>query len=1741
MKKDTKNRVLAGILSALLILPSLFSCAQTQPGSEGVNGTAAETDKEGYMSEQNNPVIFTSDRTYIPSSSSGAVPPELEGAAITALDTDGGLVKTTSEFELKTAGNIGDEPDAVLSKYIGVFPKSNFSVTKTSEDTYRIRLADEMESDTVYRFTIGSEGKTVNSFAFQTESVFGIKSTLPADLATDVPCNTGIELYFTEPLGMSAGTLSPLITVSGADGTPCKGRVDLYPNKKTAVFIPDDKLDTGSIYTVTVSPSVKGASGRELGGEYSFRFKTDVLTVEESEAKISFWMSDVSPVFSPGDNIVLGYSAGMNYAVYDGYANNELTDGNASVRLFRFSSREDVENAFRDVAVMGRDSVLTELGGLELSGEFDIKPEKGSYSARSLTLPELDAGVYIADVTLRASYGQVSEEYSTVVVIQVTDGRIYTQDSDGGFLVWMNSTAGADCSGKEIKLQLFRFTYGWEYDDEFVTLSGKTDGDGVAYFDLGGYKDCNYAILIAEDGPFYYTSLGGKNAASDYFCYAYTDREVYFSTDRVNIAGIIAPSHEGVELPGYITVKSSLSSVPVKAALNPDGSFTSSVEIDNYDSRVWWSPYYSITVPDGSQVFSDSFSVTHEDKPVYTATMEFDRLFYRFGESGKVTVKASFFDGTPASSLTFEGYFYDCNSSSTYTLVTDEKGEASFSFTLGRAENLYSTYPRNISANCYLLGLEDTNLWASADAYYFQSDAHLHAERTDGDTLTVGLHEFDTDRITKREDFWSPEFPFLGRGVRGSAKVTLVKQEYVKKYDGTTYYDPITKTTSKNWWYDTEYTDIWTRTFSFDGGIFTLDLLDREPGCWYTYRIVYRDAQNGADVEMNLSAQKYSDSTWYYINEGYTVNRDAGDKCADGEQIGFTVYLADSPLTGGRVFYSLYDHSGIVEKGVTGGSFSLTYRVSYLNGYSINTAVFDGRNYQTLYTNFPEYDISSNGLGVEIIPSSEETAPGETMTVKLRVSDSEGSPVSGGAAALSIVDEACFALGDQYTLPLDTYYSPRYCVSVLTGTLSGLPGMANRIRLYGNDGSYSYDAAEEEIMEAPMAMEKAAATGGMGGGAEDTVYVRETFADNPLFDLIFLDENGEAEVSFTVPDNITEWRVTAVAFSSDSGSENVTSAMRLGTSSSGVITTLPFFVNVSLSDTFVTGDDIAASAKVYGSAMTGTADVRYEAQVTDDAGSVMFTSEESGKSDEYAAVTLGKLDAGQYYLQVNAFCGEYSDGVRLPFCVVDDGIVMRVNRTVEPGEIKSINPSLYPVYVSFGDRSCADWLNVLFYISGWENKRLDSRVAAYAARCAYAEYSHTDAPDGSALRSEVNTGSILGILPYVDGDIVTTAKICAAVPELFTGYSKQNLISAVRDSLENGVYTDEKDAAAALLVLASLGEPVLTDLRLAAGSFTDTEAMLYIAAAFASAGDYSSASSVFSAVTAGYASSDGSEYFIAGTNTEESIALTAAALLSASVVSRENAPGMAKYIISHTSSLEIYTLELASFVRAFYPLNPSVSTVRYSVCGEERQLELNCGFCPSIALSKHELEEFEMLSYDEGVTASLSYMGGVTEALGSAGEASDGSIAVSKTIEPYNTALGLYMVTVKYTIKSDRDYISCTLTDRIPTGCRYYGAYMEDYDRSVSDRYCFGYLSNDGGQMMTGYAGMYNPVNRGSALGGRTERACSGTVSYLIRAAAYGSFAVSPAVIQNSETGSFSLSGSGSIVTSAGEWTVDIK
>lgn len=156
------------------------------------------------------------------------------------------------------------------------------------------------------------------------------------------------------------------------------------------------------------------------------------------------------------------------------------------------------------------------------------------------------------------------------------------------------------------------------------------------------------------------------------------------------------------------------------------------------------------------------------------------------------------------------------------------------------------------------------------------------------------------------------------------------------------------------------------------------------------------------------------------------------------------------------------------------------------------------------YINLP-VDPADLTLNVTLKATPEKAKPGDTLTLDLTVTDQKGQPVQ-GEFSLAVVDLAALALTDPNSIDIIPAYYDIQPLSVRTGLTNAI-STRRLLDLSGGRG---------------------------GGGGDGMLTIREEFPDTAYWKADLLtDAQGKAQVTLTLPDNLTTWQVESRGLTKD--------------------------------------------------------------------------------------------------------------------------------------------------------------------------------------------------------------------------------------------------------------------------------------------------------------------------------------------------------------------------------------------------------------------------------------------------------------------------------------------------------------------------------------------------------------------------------------------------------------------------------
>ncbi|MBI1766151.1 MAG: Ig-like domain-containing protein [Acidobacteria bacterium] len=189
-------------------------------------------------------------------------------------------------------------------------------------------------------------------------------------------------------------------------------------------------------------------------------------------------------------------------------------------------------------------------------------------------------------------------------------------------------------------------------------------------------------------------------------------------------------------------------------------------------------------------------------------------------------------------------------------------------------------------------------------------------------------------------------------------------------------------------------------------------------------------------------------------------------------------------------------------------------------------------------------------LTVTALPRDKALEPGGTTAVNVEVRDAAGQPVRGGEVALVVVDEAVLALtGYKLGDPLATFYQQRgdevsehrlrekVMLADPTALIGKVKAPFERLESLGGMGRSasavklsSGVVAEDRLARMAAAPMAEAAEFGKNNAQSQPIQVRTNFDALAFFAAeLPTDANGRATVTVKLPDNLTRYRVMAVA------------------------------------------------------------------------------------------------------------------------------------------------------------------------------------------------------------------------------------------------------------------------------------------------------------------------------------------------------------------------------------------------------------------------------------------------------------------------------------------------------------------------------------------------------------------------------------------------------------------------------------
>lgn len=1438
----------------------------------------------------------------------------------TESDSFGVSPETTFRLTSKTDISCDD-----IEASVALTPDIEVTVKTVSARECTVSPKTALDAGQLYQLALGAtvqtasgESKHIYRWAYQAKEDLVLSATLPRNKAAGVPIDTGIDVTFNTD---RVQDFEKHFTIMPST----KGRFEHHG--RVWSFIPEERLKNGTLYTMTIT------AGVPIEGS-SVTSTTDVVVRFETSADYGNESGPYYPPFASAFSAVQPDEAPVIDFVY------QTPPSDIKATVYQFKSADELIERFQTGdaaptwAYAARQNLSIPTDGLTKIGEFPL-----AVQSNAVVFPSgFERGYYLI------SFSIGKKSFQTPLVVSDLAASLTLTKTNA--VLWLyDLKTGEPLSDATVKNSL---------DDERTSsdsqgvaqlptpaalIPGEDDDVSRAYFVVTANDGRNTlvpAVPQTSDWRFGMQHGGVSRQTNTYWTYLWTDRTLYRQTDTVNLWGVLKsrenPKKEEIrfEVWTWDFVDTSGEYIPVAVGTAETGSYgtyKASVPITALRPG-----YYTLSAKLGETLIANrSFEVQKFTKPAYQILATTDKTAGIDGDTVRYNIKTQFFDGTPAPLITLRYAGWGQAGDPGTDLTTDEKGVASFTkkLQLGDTSRQYPTYD---TLTFFPAEAAEGDIAATTTVIVYPSAVTFSPEYSlEGDNATVSLtlSEVDLDASV------SSELPYGGSSRQSEAKDgalvpdapiegTVYEIVTTKTKQGTRY-DFLEKQVIDIYYYEshnekredfkgkTDEKGYFEKSFTLTGDSYLIDIGAKDKQGRSIVRPLYIYTTNRAGG--------YNQGTTYSLRDERAVpqNPSASPKYAIGDTTTMQFFKDGEPVADEGTFLFLKLQNGVQDVQVgKNASLPVTFDASDIPNVYYSVVWFhDGRFFAPSNVwDLPQlrFDEQSRKLTVTVTPEQAEYTPGDTAKLLVRTLDPEGKPVM-AAIGVSVIDEALAVIQwENPPVPLGALYAP-----ITSGVL----------QLY--------------VSHSPLSLDSGAEGGGGGGGD------RKFFKDVAYFDEVETNSKGEASISFTVPDNITSWRITAQA---------VTENLFAGHTITSLSVTKPLFGVMTMSDEYVVNDKPIVLGYAYGDALAVNDTVTIKLKIPD----LGVAEERSVTAFTAAPFPLSDLTVGVHDVTLSLEHGGQTDTLVRTITVFPSRLTKTTSSfsDVTPG-MAFDSPSDARSTLLFSDTGRGRILATLESLQWSWGKRLDRSLAARVARETIKDLDEkleTGTKTIPLAEYQQQDGGI-SLMTYGDPDLRLTA-FAAARADLFDR-------ARLRDYLEEKL--SEKNASLeqigyALLGLAYLGEPVLPDLEsyLALEGITD-EHRLVAALAYASLGANNQAYTIAKALLDTYGETQ--EPFIRldlGESPDAKIIHTAEFSILAEALKLNERLGLGEYLGRNFPKDSITNLERALAMRAAVPNLDDVDvSFRYRLGGEEKTAELKDRRTYPLSVTPQDLSAFAIL------------------------------------------------------------------------------------------------------------------------------------------------------------------------------------
>ncbi len=1526
-----------------------------------------------------------------------------DGYIVAPTHMDSAGVALDSAFVFKTDATRDDLTLESLQEALTITPTVEYTLSEQEEGIV-ITPNQALEPNTTYIFDV--DGIT---WAYRTEADFVLLGNFPRHQSTNVPVNTGIELIF----NYEGADVEDYFEIE----PEVKGKFEQHG--RVLAFVPKE-LQKQTIYTVTLKAGLPlDGSDKALQEDVHFSFETQA---DETMDSSSFYMNFQSFMHEFAESEVP--SLEWNYY----FEEAEIEEAVVDIDVFAYRNVTQFTDHLKDYADVpmwshyGMNDAALSTSGLQGVMDFEQTLVQDNSYPRFLELPNtLDAGYYLVQATF--------DEQVIQTFVQVTDLSFYYQTGTDEDIFWVHDLSSQEPINNAKVTNLDNDLSARTNQEGLARIAKNVDGTKASFYHLtAGDKEAvlyNYGSMME---PY----RGGMDQNQEYWTYFKPDRNLYKPEDTVNFFGFLQHRYEN-SVPTQVTVEitqgryyawrfipspvDELSYVTDTVNVN-NGFFEGKLDLPHLSQGG-----YQLSVKHNGEIIASTYiQVENYVKPSYRMKVEKDQEAIFVGNTLQYTLQTEFFEGTPVS---FLDYNYNINGID-YTEgsgTTDAKGQGQIEF---RPEyQVGHQGDQHYYFSAYANLPESGNIHVNDYFRVFFNDIHVARTGSIDDeqgTIKVDVHDITLERLNNgtaadEQDFLAD--PVDNHVVQG----TVYRNEWVRTETGE-YYDYINKEVKKQYSYDLEKTEFDTFSMTTDSeghAEYTLHLPE-ENNVHYSAEVITHDSNNR---EMTTNVYFGRDRE-YYPNEGEWYHLET-DKENYGlkDQVEISFMNNEELHTMGRYLF-ITGQNGIKTVDILSQpTYTTTFEVDFVPNIEVKGVLFNGTTYVEASGTNVSYDYTQREIDLKITANASAYRPGDEVQLAIEGTyiDDDGNrqAVSEGVVNISLVDEALLALSDMEVNPLEELYR-----HVAGGFGMSYPSHMNQNHGYRGYAMGMGGMAQDNATEESAAMDIADGGDNKSSGSID---IRQEFKDTAEFMTVKFDAAGKATLTFDLPDNVTSWRVMAAAISE---------SLNAGSKVENVDVSLPFFLNTSISQTYLVGDEPMIGITGYGNALEVDTMIDYMVSVKK-ADQIIDTFEATGKAFERANIPLGNFqEVGQYEVTITGQTDAgQADGLMLPIQVhktyheqsVSDYYVLNQGTQI-------VTTDSGDTTLTFTDQGRGQYLPTLYSMAYSGGKRVDQKYLAQEVRKQLNETFNQEVTIDQVDLNEYQTdqGGI-AILPYAEADVETSVLMLPMIRD------DVNTLMLAK-YFENAWYDSGRiEKGAVLYGRTLLDEPVLLDLQTYASlDNLTTKDKLYLGLAYVTIGDTYKAKELYEEAVSGLLEEFGEQVYIQAETDAKSYELTALGMLLASKTQQEVHEQFYTYLTTHFNKDVLIHSHLYQYILdELEGREATTGQVTYQYNGQEKTIVLENGWPQTITIPSATVQQLDIVDVQGDMAVTATYM---TDLITS--RLQEENVSVTRRYYNYQTGEeqtsfkegDIVKVVLDWDVASQAIDDSYQLTDYVPSGLK---------------------------------------------------------------------------------------------------------